>query len=147
MNSLLLELGQPNMFVTVFYGVLDVRERRLAYVRAGHDRPLLVREGGAQHLSGEGMCLGILTGDAFRLSEEQVVLNPGDRLLMFTDGLVDVLNPNGELYGRDRFESLVLSHADRAPEALCAAVLDGLADYRGGAEQYDDMTMLVVGVE
>jgi serine phosphatase RsbU (regulator of sigma subunit) len=146
-NSLLLELGQPNMFVTVFYGVLDVRERRLTCVRAGHDRPLLLRGGEAQRLPGEGICLGILTGDAFRLSEEQLVLNPGDRLVMFTDGLVDVLDPRGELYGRDRFESLVSSHADCAPEALCVAVLDDLADYRGGAEQYDDMTVLVVGVE
>jgi serine phosphatase RsbU (regulator of sigma subunit) len=146
-NSLLLELGQPNMFVTIFYGVLDIRERRLVYVRAGHDRPLLLRGGAVERLTGDGMSLGILDGDTFRLSEEQVILSPGDVLVMYTDGLTDVLDPGEELYGRDRFESLLMGYADRSPEELCTAVLDDLATYRGDAEQYDDMTILVMGVE
>jgi serine phosphatase RsbU (regulator of sigma subunit) len=146
-NDLLLQLGQPNMFVTVFYGVLDTGKRRLTYARAGHDRPLLLRDGEVQSLGGEGMCMGVLADARFYISEQDVSLFPGDRLVMYTDGLTDVLDPAGELYGRERFESLLLRCADRAPEDLCTAVLAELAAYRGGAEQYDDMTVLVVGVE
>jgi serine phosphatase RsbU (regulator of sigma subunit) len=146
-NSLLLELGQPNMFVTIFYGVLNTRERRLTYVRAGHDRPLLLRDGAVQPLTGDGVSLGILGGDAFCLSEEQTVLSPGDLLVMYTDGLTDVLDLSEEMYGRERFESLLMGYADRSPEKLCTAVLDDLGSYRGDAEQYDDMTILVMGVE
>jgi sigma-B regulation protein RsbU (phosphoserine phosphatase) len=146
-NRLLRELGQPDMFVTVFYGVLDVGTRELVYVRAGHDRPLLLRDGHALPLPGAGTCLGILDGDEFRLAEEVVTLVPGDRLVLYTDGLTDVLDPDEQLYGRKRFASLALSYADRSPDALCMAVLSDLSNYRGDAEQYDDMTLLVLGVE
>jgi sigma-B regulation protein RsbU (phosphoserine phosphatase) len=134
------------MFVTVFYGVLDVGTRELVYVRAGHDRPLLLRNGTARHLPGVGTCLGIVEGSAFRLEEETLVLSPGDRLVMYTDGLTDVLNQEGQLYGRERFAQLALSHAERSPDALCTAVLNDLCHYQAGAEQYDDMTLLVLGV-
>jgi sigma-B regulation protein RsbU (phosphoserine phosphatase) len=119
----------------------------LTYVRAGHDRPLLLRDGAVQPLTGDGVSLGILGGDAFHLSEEQVTLSPGDLLVMYTDGLTDVLDPGDELYGRDRFESLLMGYADRSPEELCTAVLDDLGSYQGDVEQYDDMTILVMGVE
>ena len=129
------------------HAVLDMDTRELTYGRAGHDRPLLLRDGRARGLAGEGMSLGILADARFRVSEETVALLAGDRLVLYTDGLIDILDTAGELFGRERFESLLLEHADLAPEDLCAAVLADLAAYRDGAEQYDDMTMLVLGVD
>jgi serine phosphatase RsbU (regulator of sigma subunit) len=145
-NRLLIELGQPNMFVTVFYGVLQVSTGGLTYVRAGHDRPLLLRGGSAHLLTGEGACLGIVSTDRLHLSVEQVVLLPGDRLVLYTDGLTDVIGPDGQLYDRARLQALLLSRPELGAEALCDAVFAGLAAYQQGAEQYDDMTMLVVEV-
>lgn len=146
-NRLLIELGRPNMFVTVFYGVLQASTGQLTYVRAGHDRPLLLHDGSARLLTGAGAALGILGPDQLRLSAEQAVLGPGDRLVLYTDGLTDVIRPDGQLYDLARFRELVLSHRALGAEAFCDAVLADLAAYQDGAEQYDDMTMLVVEVQ
>jgi sigma-B regulation protein RsbU (phosphoserine phosphatase) len=146
-NRLLLELGEPNMFVSVFYGVVEQATRRLVYTRAGHDRPLLLRSGAVHALGGKGACLGFLDHGDLHLSEEEIVLAAGDRLVLYTDGLIDVLSPAGHLFDLDRFRSLLLSHAGLYPEELCAAVFADLETYRGRAEQYDDMTMLVLGIE
>jgi sigma-B regulation protein RsbU (phosphoserine phosphatase) len=146
-NQLLLELGEPNMFVTVFYGVVETATRRLTYARAGHDRPLLLRGGTIQELGGQGAPLGFLGEDDLHLSEEQAVLVPGDRLVMYTDGLTDVLAPNGRSFDLDQLKSLLQSHASFPPVELCTAVFTELTAYRGTAEQYDDMAMLVMEVE
>jgi len=146
-NRLLLELGEPDMFVSVFYGVVEGRTRRLTYTRAGHDRPLLLREGTIQVLGGEGAVLGFLDQDDLHLSEEQIILMPGDRLVLYTDGLTDVEAPDAQLFGLDRLEALLRSHAGLPPAEMCAVTFADLAAYQGAAEQYDDMTMLVVEVE
>jgi sigma-B regulation protein RsbU (phosphoserine phosphatase) len=146
-NRLLLELGEPNMFVTIFYGIVDGADRHMIYARAGHDFPLLLRKGAVQPLRGEGACLGILDPAELQLGEEQLTLAPGDRLVLYTDGLKDVMSPDGQLSDRARLESLLRANASLGPRELCAAVFDGLSAYQGGAEQYDDMTLLIVGVE
>jgi sigma-B regulation protein RsbU (phosphoserine phosphatase) len=146
-NRLLLELGEPDMFVSVFYGVVEGCTRRLTYTRAGHDRPLLLREGAIQVLGGEGAVLGFLDQDDLHLSEEQIILMPGDRLVLYTDGLTDVEAPDAQLFGLDRLEALLRSHASLPPADMCAAAFAELAAYQGPAEQYDDMTMLVVEVK
>ena len=78
-NRLLREVGEPEMFVSVFYGVVDTATRRLRYARAGHDRPLLIRAGVMSELGGSGSLLGIFEPDALHLSEEEIALSPGDR--------------------------------------------------------------------
>ena len=154
-NRLLLQLGQPDMFVTLFYGVVAGGRRRLTYARAGHDRPFLLRGGAARELHGDGMPLGLLPAERVGLSEEVVQLEAGDRLVLYSDGLTDTLSPTGELFGPPRLRDLLLEHADLRPAGLCAATFERLAAYRAGAErahragaeQYDDMTLLVMAVD
>ena len=143
-NRLLLELGEQGMFVSVFYAVLDTASGRLTYARAGHDYPLLLRDGAAEPLRGTGTLLGILEDVELGLSEEQVLLQPGDRLVLYTDGLTDVTNGQGELLGLEELTRLVLQHAALPAEAMCHAIEHDLDAYRGGAEQADDMTLLLV---
>jgi sigma-B regulation protein RsbU (phosphoserine phosphatase) len=145
-HRLLQELGQPGLFVTVFYGVVDAPARRLTYARAGHDRPLLAREGEIHPLGGEGTFLGFPDLEELHLSEEQVELQAGDRLVLYTDGLTDAVAPDGRPFGQGRLVSLLQSHAHLSPDDLCAAAFTDLLAYQGDADQYDDMTMLVVEV-
>jgi serine phosphatase RsbU (regulator of sigma subunit) len=146
-NHLLQELGEPDMFVTVFYGVVERATRRMTFVRAGHDHPFLLRGGQAVDLPGNGPALGLLDNEQFVLSEEQVNLDPGDSLVLYTDGLVDVLSVEDEMYDRKRLQALLESCSGLAPDDFCAAVFERLAAFSGSAGQYDDMTLLVMHVE
>jgi sigma-B regulation protein RsbU (phosphoserine phosphatase) len=145
-HTLLLELGQPTMFVTVFYGVVDGPTQQLTFARAGHDRPLLLRDGQAHALGGDGTILGFPGLQDLHLSEERIDLMPRDRLVLYTDGLTDSMGPDARPFGRRRLTHWLQSHADLPAAELCAATFSALNAYRGTAEQYDDMTMLVVQV-
>ncbi len=146
-HQLLRELGEPDMFVTVFYAVVDARARHLTYARAGHDRPLLLRNRRVQPLAGEGTVLGFPDLDELHLSEEQIELMPGDRLVLYTDGLTDSLGPDGKAYGITRLTSFLQSRADLPPSEICQAAFSELVAYQGGSGQFDDMTILVMEVE
>ena len=145
-NQLLRELGEQDMFVTVFYGVVDRERRRLTYVRAGHEHPFLVRDGRVLPLGGRGMVLGLFDSPTFMVLEESLELRAGDKLVLYTDGLTDVIGPDGEMPDHDRLAALVAAHADQPPAGMCRALFADLAAWRGSAAQFDDMALLVVGV-
>jgi sigma-B regulation protein RsbU (phosphoserine phosphatase) len=145
-NRLLQELGRPELFVTIFYAVIQRSTLRLAYARAGHDRPLLLRGKALRELDGDGIPLGLFLEAEFRLEECSLHLEPGDRLLLYTDGLCDALDPHGQDFGRPRLLSLLQAAAGLEPHALCREVLERIGDFQAGAEQYDDITLLALRV-
>jgi serine phosphatase RsbU (regulator of sigma subunit) len=146
-HRLLLELGDPNMFVTIFYGVIDTATRRLVYARAGHDWPLLFRDGEHQLLTGAGTFLGFSGIENLHLAEQVISLRPGDRLLLYTDGLTDALSANGHAFGRERLASLIEGSAHLSAGQLCSHISQQLVVHQRGREQFDDMTLLVVDVQ
>jgi serine phosphatase RsbU (regulator of sigma subunit) len=146
-NDLLLEVGDPQLFVTMFYGIVETTARRLTYARAGHDYPLLLRGRRLRELGGKGVLLGLLDTPQLQLSEEQLLLNSGDRLVLYTDGLKDVVDPDGKLFDFDRLKTLFRLYAGLPPAELCSSVFEDLAVFRGTADQFDDMALLVVSVE
>ncbi len=146
-NDLLLDLSSDDdMFVTVFYGVLHLDDRRLTYVRAGHDKPLLRHgDGTLDILDGAGRFLGMLPG--LQVEEKTVELRSGDRLVMYSDGVPDANNQSGERYGLDRLHAtLQPPHIDRADQ-LAAAILNDVLDFQGDAPQFDDITLLVAAID
>jgi sigma-B regulation protein RsbU (phosphoserine phosphatase) len=143
-NHLLLELGQSSQFVSVFYGIVDRRTNTLTYARAGHDRPLLVRQKAVMPLGGSGMVLGLFSTHPFFLSEESLILQDGDRLVLYTDGLTDMVSPEGEFYGLEQLIERLRLCCDILPDELCSAIFDDLKAYQGSSEQFDDMTLLVM---
>jgi serine phosphatase RsbU (regulator of sigma subunit) len=145
-NQLLLELGQTDMFVTVFYGILDKAAGTLAYGRAGHDHPLLLRDGAIQALDGRGMALGLFEDGMFAAEERTLDVRPDDRLVLYTDGLTDVTNPDGEMLERPRLEAILLRHGDKLPEAMGRAVFADLAAFQRHAPPFDDMALLIVAL-
>jgi serine phosphatase RsbU (regulator of sigma subunit) len=146
-NHLLRELGEPHMFVSVFYGVVDISSRSFLYARAGHDRPLLLRSGELTYLSGSGAVLGPLEEEDLHLSEENLDLRPGDRLVLYTDGLTDAVNSQEEIFELLRLESVLRETGHLPAEEMCDLVFKAIAEFQGEIEQFDDMTMMVVEVK
>ena len=135
------------MFVTVFYGVVEIATGIMTYARAGHDRPLLLRAGKAHELSGEGVFLGFVPSNALHISEASTQLEPGDRLVLYTDGLIDVSSPRGERLKRIGLQNLLERLSHLPADDYCEAVFESLVEYQGNADQYDDMTLLTLDFE
>jgi phosphoserine phosphatase RsbU/P len=126
--------SQANMFATVFFGVLDVRTGELVYVNGGHEPPLLRRAGGEQEqLEPTGPVVGALPEMVFESS--RVTMLPGDVLVCYTDGVTEARSQEGEFFGMERLAALA------GGEQISAA----LEAFTKGAEQNDDITLLVVG--
>jgi len=98
-------------------------------------------------LSGDGVFLGFLNGEHLHLTEESLELNPTDRLILYTDGLIDTISPEGVRFDRSGLHSLLKDVSLMPADELCDAVFDALIEYQGTAEQFDDMTLLVVEVD
>jgi len=102
-------------FITLFYGLLDVDGKTLRYVNAGHNPPILTRKDGAQvRLEEGGLILGIFQEHSYE--EGEIELRPGDRLVMFTDGLSEAVDGEGKEFGEERVVELSRA-AGRAPAA------------------------------
>lgn len=144
----LIQASSYDMFVTALYGVLEPTTGMFRYVRAGHDEPLLVRrDGNAEFIGGRGRFLGLWPDMPPSFEEQCVKLESGDCLVIYSDGVTDMRSPDGESYGRDRVRSLVktihIYDADRIARGIYSAV----QQQRGGAEAFDDFTLLVLRAE
>ena len=143
-------------FITMTYGVVDVRARTLTYARAGHC-PLIHLPGPgapsqtAEVLAPDGLVLGLKIddGETFeRLLEEATVpIAPGDVFLLYTDGLTEAMNASGDFFGEDRLSALVQSHGSGPFHLLRDEILGAISSFVGPAEQQDDMTMLLLRVQ
>jgi sigma-B regulation protein RsbU (phosphoserine phosphatase) len=146
LHSLLMELGEPGMFVTLFYGVIDPETRVLTYARAGHDYPILARGSRLELLKGRGVPLGLLEESMFHVEEQRISLSRGDRLVLYTDGITDVFDEDGQRFGRDRLEGLLQTCCTLPVEELVDSIFAAISHFCGEEEPFDDRTMLVVEI-
>lgn len=135
-------------FVTATYLYLDAAAGELVAANAGHPAPLLRRAGGdVQEIGGRGPILGRFA--KARYQEERLPLAPGDRLVLYTDGLTEARNPDEEMFGEERLQSFVQEHAQLPPEPFCDALLEELRRFTGARDALaleDDLTLVVVEV-
>ncbi len=145
-NDALCEGNAANMFVTAWIGTVDLATGAVTYVNAGHNPPIRLRaaDGSAAYVrSRPGLVLGAMPGAKYRTGE--ISLEPGDAIYLYTDGLTEQTDPNGELFGEERLRSFLegggfLAH----PETCTGAVLAGVDAHAAGAEQSDDRTQLLL---
>ncbi len=130
-------------FVTAFYGVLHRPSGLLKYIIAGHEHPLLARPGqGIAVLEGRGRFLGMIP--QLSLEEYRIEMQPGDRLILFSDGVSDAENPAGENYGTDRLRSIVRANYHLEAGPLVDAIRADIATWQQHAPAIDDLALLVV---
>jgi serine phosphatase RsbU (regulator of sigma subunit) len=143
-NRHLLYMNQAELFVTVWYGVLDVVTGRVDYARAGHEVPMVLEAGGQPRRPphDRGQPLGVL--DEVLLDEGTLLLPPGATLLLYSDGAPDARAPNGEMYGHRRLEAALAAAVGQGggAQAVCDALLAGVTAFQSTAPQHDDITLL-----
>jgi sigma-B regulation protein RsbU (phosphoserine phosphatase) len=146
LNVMLVRDTQPHEFVTLFYGVLDARNRRLTYCNAGHPPAVLLRDGQVTELTTDNMVLGVVEEEAY--TQAFVDLRPGDTLLMYTDGLPDAVNFKGDRFGRQRIVEALKKYGPtmESSEQVAQNILWDMRRFVGLAERADDVTMIVVKV-
>lgn len=145
-NQFLCESNPQQMFVTALAGILDLRTGLVEYADAGHEPPFILQPSGAVKKVDKvgGIVLGFIPGEEFKCGTMQ--LNPGETLVLYTDGVTEAMNMNHELFGADAIERTLAEIPQSADsEAIINALLEGMRGFVGRAKQNDDITMLVIG--
>lgn len=142
-NALLFRNTSAEKFATLFFGCLDTSSHVLHYCNAGHNHPFLIgNEKEPLRLSAGGLALGCF--ESFPFEESQVKLNPGDWLLVFSDGISEAVNSTGEEFGEACLIELALANRNASAAELIEKILQCVGAHAGDRPQMDDMTLVVV---
>jgi PAS domain S-box-containing protein len=142
-NFLFEDLDRSDYFITLFYLQYDITTQRLSFANAGHPPPLLLSpfQTECRQLDAEGLILGINKNVVFE--ERTVALSQGDLILLYTDGLTEAENAEGEFFGLQRVNDILVQHAQQSPQAIIETLLDQLKQFRNSASFNDDITLMV----
>ncbi len=143
-NRLICADSTRGMFVTLFYALLNPATGEITYVNAGHNPPLLCRADQDQltQLARTGMALGVVEDAPFE--QHTLRLNPGDFILLYTDGVTDVTNAHEQDFGMERLQRVILDHRHAPAADVMAALEQAIGDFAGSTAPFDDMAMVVI---
>ena len=141
-NNQICKNSKTGMFVTVWLGILNLNTGLMTCANAGHEYPLIRGQDGAFRILKDkhGIVLGAM--ESVRYKDYEIRLMPGDAVFVYTDGVPEANNADGEFYGMERME-IALNHiADRDPEGILQGIKEAVNSFTGEARQFDDLTML-----
>jgi serine phosphatase RsbU (regulator of sigma subunit) len=142
-NRYLVDSIPANRFVTLFYAELDPQNGSLSFLNAGHNPPLIVHTGGTmEQLASGGLPLGIMTNADFR--EGRTKLYPGDVLVIYSDGVSEATNPNGEEFGPTRLYEVVARNMEASAGGIRDRIESALTKFCQGTPAADDITLVIV---
>jgi serine phosphatase RsbU (regulator of sigma subunit)/putative methionine-R-sulfoxide reductase with GAF domain len=142
-NRWIIRDSESAMFVTIFYGILDVEQGTLRYTCAGHNPPLLISADGAvRELTTPGIALGVL--EEVTLVEAEASISVGDVLVCYTDGITEATNSVDEPFGVPRLTSVVQAHREQSADAIIEAIMRSLLAFTGERPPFDDITLVVI---
>ncbi len=141
-NQLLCESNSEGLFVTVFEGILDLETGEFRYANAGHEMPFICKKDGSfiAHKIKPGLVLAGMEDMVYK--SDVFMLEPGDRLYQYTDGVTEATDANNQLYGMDRLEKALNANIDKSVTDLLPAIKEDIDEFVGDAPQFDDITML-----
>ena len=143
-NTQLCENNEAGMFVTAWMGILDLKTGIVKFANAGHNPPLVKHADGTfEYLKSKANF--VLAGmDGIRYKEQEIQLEKGDKIYLYTDGVTEAHNDKNELYGEDRLLKCLNSVKDKSVDDICQKIKEDVELFVGTAEQFDDITMLCV---
>jgi serine phosphatase RsbU (regulator of sigma subunit) len=143
-NQHILRNARANLFVTVFLGVLDPPSGLLRYANAGHNPPYIFgTERGVKVLSNTGMPLGIDEDNSW--FQEEVTISTGEMLLLYTDGVTDAQNIEGEFIDRKLIALIAQQNINKSTQDVLNSIMDRLHRFVGDAPRFDDITLVILG--
>ena len=149
-NSLMYRTIEKSWYVSMFYAVLDPKNKQLVFSRAGHNPAIVLNQdkSNPQLLQPAGIGLGLEMGDIFTktLVEGELQLEEGNTLVFYTDGFTEAMNENGDEYGEDRFLQFLNDNDNSSANELVNMAINEIQSFVGTAPQHDDMTMVVLKV-
>ena len=143
-NDAICEQNPQDLFVTLFYGILDPDTGNFVYANAGHNPPFLVKRPGDVSplpMTG-GMAVGVMPGMPY--DEDSVTLAPGDTMFLYTDGITEAMNVDQEEFTEARLETVLAEGRDLPVASVLENVTSAVVKFAGGAEQSDDITCIVL---
>lgn len=144
-NAELCKANATRMFVTLFMAIVDRRTGQVAYSNAGHPSPVMCKRGAAGPLSEDHPDLPLGVRQGFAYKDHRFAMQSGDQLVLFTDGVTEAENNANAFYGLDRLMACVADRSHASAQDLISKVHDDITAFTDGAEQFDDITMLVFG--
>ncbi len=141
-NRFLCGHSEVGRYATMFFGILD-QDGEMDYINAGHPSPFLIRHGVAEEPFTEGSYPVGLVQEAEYVTA-RVKLEPGDTLILFSDGVTEAMDPSEELYGVPRLREVLTGQSDCALDKLQKSILESVENFAKGAHQADDLTLLIV---
>ncbi len=146
-NDLLSEESLDSMFVTTFYGVFDTRTGDINYTNAGHNPPYILKADGTVEMlpKERNIALGAIGGIPYK--GNTLHLNPGDALIMYTDGVTEAENSSHDQLGEPRYEAMLATQKGLTSQDIVEATNALVKEFANGAEQSDDVTQLVIRVK
>lgn len=145
-NRRLTQTLRDGVFVTACFVLLDPEGGTVEYVRCGHNPPRLRRAGGAVEALEEGACLPLGLSEPYELDSSTIRIQPGDALVLYTDGISEARNAQGEMFGTDRLDAAIAA-SDPAPAEIIDGVHRALVEFTGSRTRDDDQTMVVLAFE
>ncbi len=138
------DTAETGQFMTLFYLVVEPRNNRIIWVRAGHDPGFLYcpHSDRFEALSGAGIALGV--DETWNFEDFNRTVKPGQIVLLTTDGIFEAHNPEGEMFGKSRFKELVRHNAGLEAEGIRKIVFEAVTEFRGDEPQEDDITLVVL---
>ncbi len=131
------------MFATMFLACFASDTGLLRYASAGHETPLLRKGDHCLRLDAKGPAMGLFQGATYELRDVQ--LDPGDVLVIFSDGIIDARSPSGDPFGMDRLESMLLAMSDSlTADQIASEIKTNVSEHINDADQFDDMTLMVM---
>lgn len=147
LNRLFLDNATRGTFISMIYGILEADKRTFTFARAGHNPILLVRKNGdVEWLKPKGVGIGVTKGDRFVAHTEEMILKlkEGDVLVLYTDGITEMMNSSGHFFGEERLERLVSGVKEASSEKILNIIIETVNEFKGIEKQHDDMTVIVL---
>jgi phosphoserine phosphatase RsbU/P len=145
-NDLITENITDGKFITFFWGLLENDSRKMVYVNAGHNPPLVIRDNNIIKLKTGGMLLGVMK-TFIPYQSEEIQLLPNDLIVLFTDGISEALSKEGEEFSDEKLEEIATNRAGNSAAEILKNIIDEVQKFSAGTVQSDDITLMIIKVK